>query len=85
MDKCKGGKGGTVVNVGSIAGLGQGMNITPVYNATKHGVVGFSRAFGVIIAMKIIVMTFWNEVLTVVAVVSYISWEITARSLMMTN
>jgi 15-hydroxyprostaglandin dehydrogenase (NAD) len=56
MDKSTGGKGGTVVNLGSIAGLGQGMNITPVYNATKHGVVGFSRAFGVRIAMKIIVM-----------------------------
>lgn len=45
MDKSRGGKGGTVVNVGSIAGLGQGMSITPVYNATKHAVVGFSQSF----------------------------------------
>jgi NAD(P)-dependent dehydrogenase (short-subunit alcohol dehydrogenase family) len=47
MDKGTGGNGGTVVNLGSIAGLGQGMSTTPVYNATKHGVVGFSRALGV--------------------------------------
>jgi NAD(P)-dependent dehydrogenase (short-subunit alcohol dehydrogenase family) len=66
MDKSTGGRGGTVVNVGSIAGLGQGMNLSPMYNATKHGVVGLSRAFGVRIAMKIIVLSFWNEVLTVV-------------------
>lgn len=46
MDKSRGGKGGTVVNVGSIAGLGSGMNVTAVYNATKHAVVGFSRTFG---------------------------------------
>jgi NAD(P)-dependent dehydrogenase (short-subunit alcohol dehydrogenase family) len=57
MDKSKGGNGGTVVNTGSIAGLGQGMNVTPVYNATKHAVVGFSRTFGVRIAMGITVIS----------------------------
>ncbi|XP_021926727.1 15-hydroxyprostaglandin dehydrogenase [NAD(+)]-like isoform X2 [Zootermopsis nevadensis] len=46
MDKSAGGKGGTVVNMGSIAGLGQGLNITPVYNATKHAVIGLSRTLG---------------------------------------
>jgi short-subunit dehydrogenase len=85
MDKSRGGKGGTVVNLGSIAGLGQGMNITAVYNATKHAVVGFSQTFGVIIATKIIIMSCWNEFLTVVAVVSYIYWEITPCSLVIVN
>jgi short-subunit dehydrogenase len=56
MDKSTGGKGGTVVNMGSIAGLGQGMTVTAVYNATKHAVVGFSTSFGVKIATKIIVV-----------------------------
>jgi NAD(P)-dependent dehydrogenase (short-subunit alcohol dehydrogenase family) len=75
MDKCRGGKGGTVVNMGSIAGLGQGMDITPIYNATKHAVVGFSRAFGVRIAIKIIVMSYCTEVLAVVTMIRYkISW-----------
>jgi NADP-dependent 3-hydroxy acid dehydrogenase YdfG len=85
MDKCTGGKGGTVVNLGSIAGLGQRTISTPIYNATKHAVVGFSQTFGVIIATKIIVISCWNEVLTVVAVVSYISWEITPCSLVLVN
>jgi NAD(P)-dependent dehydrogenase (short-subunit alcohol dehydrogenase family) len=63
MDKSTGGHGGTVVNVGSIAGLGQGMVLTPIYDATKHGVVGLSRAFGV----RIIVLSFWNQISTVAA------------------
>lgn len=46
MDKSKGGKGGTVINMGSIAGLGQGIKVTPIYCATKHAVVGFSHAIG---------------------------------------
>jgi short-subunit dehydrogenase len=54
MDKSKGGKGGTVINMGSIAGLGQGIKVTPIYCATKHAVVGFSHAIGVRIAMRII-------------------------------
>ncbi|KPP74046.1 hydroxyprostaglandin dehydrogenase 15-(NAD)-like [Scleropages formosus] len=35
--------GGVIVNVASVAGLGPLLS-TPVYTATKHGVVGFSRA-----------------------------------------
>jgi short-subunit dehydrogenase len=85
MDKCRGGKGGTVVNLGSIAGLGQGMSISPVYNATKHAVIGFSQTFGVIIATKIIAMSCSNEVPTVVAVFGYISWEIMSCSLVLVN
>ncbi|GFG36323.1 hypothetical protein Cfor_00848 [Coptotermes formosanus] len=46
MDKSKGGKGGTVINMGSVAGLGQGIKVTPIYCATKHGVVGFTQAIG---------------------------------------
>uniref|UniRef100_A0A667YYB9 15-hydroxyprostaglandin dehydrogenase [NAD(+)] n=1 Tax=Myripristis murdjan TaxID=586833 RepID=A0A667YYB9_9TELE len=43
MNKLTGGQGGVVVNVGSLAGLGP-LPCTPVYTATKHGVVGFTRA-----------------------------------------
>ncbi|XP_056587479.1 15-hydroxyprostaglandin dehydrogenase [NAD(+)]-like [Triplophysa dalaica] len=43
MKKDKGGKGGVIVNVASLAGLGP-LFPTPVYTATKHGVVGFTRA-----------------------------------------
>jgi NAD(P)-dependent dehydrogenase (short-subunit alcohol dehydrogenase family) len=53
MDKSKGGKGGTVINTGSVAGLGKELKSTPMYNATKHAVVGFSQAIGVRIGMRI--------------------------------
>eukprot|EP00064_Thunnus_orientalis_P015057 superscaffoldBa00002723_g15106 len=39
----KGGRGGVIVNTASIAGLGPLLSC-PVYTATKHGVVGFTRA-----------------------------------------
>ncbi|PSN39080.1 hypothetical protein C0J52_07356 [Blattella germanica] len=45
LGKDQGGKGGVVINTGSIAGLGQALKITPVYNATKHAVLGFTRSF----------------------------------------
>ncbi|XP_076843170.1 15-hydroxyprostaglandin dehydrogenase [NAD(+)]-like isoform X2 [Brachyhypopomus gauderio] len=43
MKKQRGGQGGVIVNVASLAGLGP-LPGAPVYTATKHGVVGFSRA-----------------------------------------
>ncbi|XP_026827962.1 15-hydroxyprostaglandin dehydrogenase [NAD(+)]-like [Ooceraea biroi] len=43
MSKHKGGKGGTIVNIASVAGLRQ-FSFIPVYAATKHAVVGFSQA-----------------------------------------
>jgi 15-hydroxyprostaglandin dehydrogenase (NAD) len=46
MGKDKGGKGGVVVNIASIAGLAP-LAGTPVYVATKHAVIGLSRSFGV--------------------------------------
>ncbi|XP_069687840.1 15-hydroxyprostaglandin dehydrogenase [NAD(+)]-like [Periplaneta americana] len=46
IGKNNGGKGGVVVNTGSIAGLEGGVSVTPVYNATKHAVIGFTRSFG---------------------------------------
>uniref|UniRef100_I3KL42 15-hydroxyprostaglandin dehydrogenase [NAD(+)] n=1 Tax=Oreochromis niloticus TaxID=8128 RepID=I3KL42_ORENI len=44
MNKLTGGRGGVIVNVASIAGIGL-LSCCPVYTATKHGVVGFTRAF----------------------------------------
>ncbi|PSN57413.1 hypothetical protein C0J52_07328 [Blattella germanica] len=45
MAKDQGGKGGVVVNIGSTAGVGGGINVSPIYTATKHGVVGYTRCF----------------------------------------
>lgn len=44
MRKDSGGKGGVIVNISSIAGL-QAISQLPVYSATKHAVVSFSRSF----------------------------------------
>jgi 15-hydroxyprostaglandin dehydrogenase (NAD) len=46
MGKDEGGKGGVVLNMASIAGLGP-FAYSPVYVATKHAVIGFTRSFGV--------------------------------------
>ncbi|KAK7925724.1 hypothetical protein WMY93_008034 [Mugilogobius chulae] len=43
MNKQRGGRGGVVVNTASLAGLGP-LPSCPVYTATKHGVIGFTRA-----------------------------------------
>ncbi|XP_001605645.1 alcohol dehydrogenase [Nasonia vitripennis] len=43
MRKDKGGKGGVVVNVASIAGIVD-FPYNPIYNATKHAVVAFARS-----------------------------------------
>ncbi|XP_037324267.2 15-hydroxyprostaglandin dehydrogenase [NAD(+)] [Pungitius pungitius] len=46
MSKLSGGRGGVIVNMASMAGLGP-LPGCPVYTATKHGVVGFTRAMAV--------------------------------------
>ncbi|XP_056265840.1 15-hydroxyprostaglandin dehydrogenase [NAD(+)]-like isoform X1 [Pseudoliparis swirei] len=43
MNKGTGGRGGVIVNIASMAGLGP-LPSCPVYTATKHAVVGFTRA-----------------------------------------
>ncbi|XP_028322752.1 15-hydroxyprostaglandin dehydrogenase [NAD(+)]-like [Gouania willdenowi] len=43
MNKTHGGRGGVIINTGSMAGLGP-FSCCPVYTATKHGVVSFTRA-----------------------------------------
>ncbi|CAB1418860.1 unnamed protein product [Pleuronectes platessa] len=43
MNKLNGGRGGVIVNIASMAGLGP-FECCPVYTATKHGVVGFTQA-----------------------------------------
>ncbi|XP_037605075.1 15-hydroxyprostaglandin dehydrogenase [NAD(+)]-like [Sebastes umbrosus] len=44
MNKLNGGQGGVIVNTASTAGLGSLLLPCPVYTASKHGVVGFTRA-----------------------------------------
>lgn len=46
MGRDTGGKGGVIINVSSVAGL-QALPNYPIYSATKHAIVGFSRSFGV--------------------------------------
>ncbi|XP_020312247.1 15-hydroxyprostaglandin dehydrogenase [NAD(+)] [Oncorhynchus kisutch] len=43
MKKQNRGQGGVIINIASMAGLGP-LLTAPIYTATKHGVVGFSRA-----------------------------------------
>ncbi|KAJ8266861.1 hypothetical protein GJAV_G00135540 [Gymnothorax javanicus] len=43
MKKENGGAGGVIVNISSMAGLGP-LLVSPAYTATKHGIVGFTRA-----------------------------------------
>lgn len=43
MSKLSGGRGGVIVNTASLAGIGPLLSC-PVYTATKHGVLGFTRA-----------------------------------------
>ncbi|XP_045897124.1 15-hydroxyprostaglandin dehydrogenase [NAD(+)]-like [Micropterus dolomieu] len=43
MNKLSGGRGGVIVNTASLAGVSPILTC-PVYTATKHGVVGFTRA-----------------------------------------
>ncbi|XP_028322756.1 15-hydroxyprostaglandin dehydrogenase [NAD(+)]-like [Gouania willdenowi] len=43
MNKQSGGQGGVIINTSSLAGLGPFPSF-PVYTATKHAVVGFTRA-----------------------------------------
>lgn len=46
MSKTNGGRGGTVANVSSVAGLDY-LFSAPAYAASKNGVTGFTRCFGV--------------------------------------
>lgn len=46
MSQEKGGRGGTIINVSSIAGL-NATTWMPSYCASKHGIVGLNRSFGV--------------------------------------
>lgn len=46
MGKDNGGDGGIIVNIASIAGITP-FAVCPIYCATKHGVIGLSRSFGV--------------------------------------
>lgn len=46
LSKTQGGRGGTILNISSIAGLNSFYGI-PAYVASKHGVVGFTQCFGV--------------------------------------
>nr|XP_014097419.1 alcohol dehydrogenase isoform X1 [Bactrocera oleae] len=43
MDKCRGGKGGVVVNISSVAALTP-FPVLPIYSATKGGILNFTRA-----------------------------------------
>lgn len=47
MTKEAGHNGGLIVNIASVCGIDCSQFSTPVYNASKHGVVAFTRSLGV--------------------------------------
>ncbi|XP_022050049.1 15-hydroxyprostaglandin dehydrogenase [NAD(+)]-like [Acanthochromis polyacanthus] len=51
MNKLTGGRGGVMVNTASMAGLGPFLTC-PVYSATKHAVVGFTRSMALASAVS---------------------------------
>lgn len=46
MDKSKGGKGGMIMNISSVAGLEPTARMS-IYSGAKHGVTAFTRGLGV--------------------------------------
>lgn len=46
MDKSKGGRGGLVVNISSVAGI-QPTAAMAIYSAAKHGVTALTRSLAV--------------------------------------
>uniref|UniRef100_A0A182PIK4 Alcohol dehydrogenase n=1 Tax=Anopheles epiroticus TaxID=199890 RepID=A0A182PIK4_9DIPT len=46
MSRAKGGKGGVIVNVASTAGI-EPIPFLPIYCASKHGIIGFTRSLGI--------------------------------------
>lgn len=46
MDKSKGGRGGVIANISSVAGI-ETTGMFAIYSAAKHGVTAFSRAMSV--------------------------------------
>lgn len=51
MGKHKGGNGGTIINISSMAGLTP-VIYYPLYAATKHAIVGFTSSLAVKLALK---------------------------------
>lgn len=46
MGKYKGGNGGIIVNMSSVAGL-EGIPIAPIYGGTQYAIVGFTQSLKV--------------------------------------
>jgi hypothetical protein len=69
MGKDKGGKGGVVVNISSIAGLGP-FAAFPIYNTTKHAVIGLTRSFGVSTTYGNVVITYKGRMAFICCILS---------------
>lgn len=65
MGKDKGGNGGLIVNISSVAGIDCSQFSTPTYNATKHGVVAFTRSLGVSVHARANVSKIFNEIISI--------------------
>lgn len=62
MGKYKGGNGGIIVNMSSVAGL-EGIPIAPIYGGTQYAIVGFTQSLKVKNGMKI--LSYQNEFLKI--------------------
>ena len=60
MGKDRGGRGGVVVNMGSNVSLRPYVSV-PIYTATKHAIVGFTRSYGVSFSSYANVLTIFTQ------------------------
>ena len=58
MGKDNGGRGGIIVNVASVLGL-EAFPQLPIYSATNHAVIAFSRSYSVIFSVNIYMQDFF--------------------------
>lgn len=73
MGKHKGGKGGTIVNIASLAGLTSCFPLCPVYSSSKYAVVGFGVNVEVIYVY--FVQYIHLHMLTILIVFSFYSFK----------
>lgn len=73
MGKYKGGNGGIIVNMSSVAGL-EGIPIAPIYGGTQYAIIGFTQSLKVKNGMKILSICIKNKFLKIRVYMNLV-WE----------